>query len=929
MPEFRLLGDIEVRLDGRPIAIGYARLRHVLAVLLLEINRPVPVDEIVGRVWGERRLPRNPRGAVQHSVSVLRQALAVIEDVSISRRPAGYQLDADAGTVDVHRFAALLREARATEEDERAAELFEQALELWRGELCTGLDTRWAESERAALDAQCQAARCDLTDIRLRLGRHTALLAELSGQAQRYPLDERVAGQYLLALYRSGRQAQAFEYYHQVRHRLAEQLGVDPSASLQRLYQRILAADPELAAPERPPSPGLTPVPVPRQLPARPRSFTGRERELDDLTTALNTAEGPGGTMVISAIGGSGGIGKTWLALHWAHENLDRFPDGQLHVNLRGFDPTGEPMPPAVAVRGFLDALGAGPAALPSGEDAQVGLYRSLVADRKMLIVLDNARDSDQIAPLLPGSTSCTVVITSRRRLTGLVTGHGAHILDLDVLGPAEARDLLARRLGNERVAAEPRPLAELLEGCAGLPLALGIVAARAAAHPGFPLASLAGELRDLAGRLDTLDGGELATNMRAVLSWSYHALAPETATVFALLGLVPGPDIDTAAAASLTALPATRIRAILRDLESASLVQQHVPGRYRMHDLVRLYAAEQAQRDGDDEVRTSALRRLTDFYLHTALNAEQLLQSLLPPIELGEPAAGCHPSPLNDQATALAWFTIEYPNLLAMQRLAAAQGWAMSVWRLARSVTTFLYRQGRFPAALTALRTGEAAVADLDDPIVATGSHQLLGAIFSELGQYDNALRHLTLAEQGGDLPGQAYTDHTLGWLWSLRGDNQRALRYATRALHRYRSLNMVAGQSRELTVIGWYLAQLGEYDKARTQCAAALGLARRHGQVEDEGLTLGILGHIAHHTGKQVAALGYLRQALAILREIGNTYYEATVLDYLGRCHEAIGDIGSAHAAWREALRLYRIQHRTTDAERLDENLGSGPAS
>lgn len=922
--EFRVLGDVEVSLDGRGVTIGYARLRFVLAVLLLEINRPVSVDEIVDRVWGEGRLPRNPRGAVQHSVSVLRQALSGVE-ATITRRSAGYQLDGDAGSVDVHRFTELLRQARATEEDEHAAKLFEQALELWRGELCTGLDTPWADSQRATLDARCQAARCDLTDLRLRLGEHTTLLAELSGQARRYPLDERVAGQYLLALYRSGRQAQAFEYYQQVRHRLADQLGVDPSAPLQRLHQQILAADPALAAPASLPSAGSR-VPVPRQLPARPRLFTGRGRELAQLTATLNGSGEPGGTMVISAIGGTGGIGKTWLALHWAHENLDRFPDGQLHVNLRGFDPAGEPMPAAVAVRGFLDALGVGPAALPSGEEAQVGLYRSLVADRRMLLLLDNARDSGQVAPLLPGSTSCTVVVTSRRRLTGLVTGHGARTLDLDVLAPAEARDLLARHLGRERLAAEPRPLAELLDGCAGLPLALGIVAARAAGHPDFPLASLAGELRDLASRLDTLDGGELTTNMRAVLSWSYHALDPDTATAFGLLGLAPGPDIGLAAAASLTALPITRIRAILRDLESASLVGQHAPGRYRMHDLVRLYAAEQAQRGADDEVQTSALRRLTDFYLHTALSAEQLLQSLLPPLKIGEPAGGCLPSPLDDQAKALAWFTGEYPNLLAAQRLAAAKGWAMSVWRLARVVTTFLYRQGRFSAALTALRTGEAAVADLDDPSVRTGSHQLLGAIFAELGQYDRALHHLTLAEQGGDLPGQAYTHHTLGWLWSLRGDNRRALRYASYALRRYRSLNMPAGQTRELTVIGWYLAQLGDYDKARTQCAAALGLARRRGQVEDEGLNLGILGHIAYHTGRHNAAVNYLGQALTILREIGNTYYEATALDYLGLSHEALGDPESARAAWRAALRLYRIQHRTADAERLAAQLGPG---
>ena len=699
--EFRLMGEIEVYHDGAPVPIGYAQLTCVLAVLLVEANCPVSVDSIVDRVWGERRLPQNPRAAVQHNITVLRKALADVGNVRIIRRSAGYQLCVDANTIDLHRFAPLLEQARATREDEPAAKLFAEALRLWRGETCAGLDAPWLDSLRVRLAALRQAALLDLLDIRLRLGEHEALQAELADHVEQHPLDERLAYQYMLALYRAGRQAQALDHYQQLRLRLADELGIDPGQPLRQLYQRILNADPTLAAG----STRSAPTSVPRQLPAAPRLFTGRRRELDQLTASTE----PGATMVVTAIRGVGGIGKTWLALHWAHEHLDRFPDGQLHVDLRGFDPTGRPMSVGTAVRTFLGALGIEPSAVPPEEEAQVGLYRSLLADKRMLIVLDNARDTEQVIPLLPGGSACTVLITSRNRLTGLVTRHGASAVDLGALSTMEAWELLSGRLGTDRLAAEPRPAADLLDSCAGLPLALSIVAARAATHAGFPLESLADELRDHAGRLDTLDGGELSTNMRAVLSWSFHALDADAAGLFELLGLVPGPDISTAAAASLTALPDARTRVLLRRLEDASLVQQHTVGRFRMHDVVRLYAGAEAT-SGQSPGHTEALRRMVGFYLHTAFSAEQMLLPLQPPIELDEPATGSRPGLLVDPTTALAWFDVEFPNLLAVQRIAADRSWAVPVWQLARIMTTFLYRQGRFRDALILWRAGQLA---------------------------------------------------------------------------------------------------------------------------------------------------------------------------------------------------------------------------
>ena len=641
---------------------------------------------------------------------------------------------------------------------------------------------------------------------------------------------------------------------------------------------------------------------VPRQLPAAVRRFAGRVTEMAVLNGLLDEPVTPGAVRV-AAISGTAGIGKTTLAVQWAHQVAHRFPDGQLHVNLRGFDQSGEVVPPSAAILGFLDALGA---QAPAGPDAQAALYRSLLSDRRMLILLDNARDAAQVRPLLPGAPGCLVLVTSRSQLSGLVATDGAEPIVLDVLSTEEARELL----GNS--ADYPAAVDELITLCGRLPLALAVVAARAATNPNVPLPELARELGD---RLSALSTDDPATDLRAVFSWSYRALSPEAATVFGLLGLVPGPDIDVAAAASLTARP--QVRVALRELEMASLLQQYSPGRYRMHDLIRLYAKDLA----DDP---DAGRRLVDFYLHTAVSAESLLQQLLPPVPLEPPADGCQPLVLADQATALAWFAAEYRNLQAAQGLAAECHWSRDVWRLAWALTTFLYRQGRFHDALAVWRVGEAASAQLDDPTIRTGTLQMLGAIYAELGRHAEALEHLNLAAKAGDTPGHAYTHHALGWLWSLSGDNRRALHHATEALHRYRALGIPAGEVRELTVMSWYRALSGDHDRARTDGESALAMARRHEYAEDVALSTSVLGYIAFHTGRLLAARSHLQQADMLLHNVGNTYYQANALDYLGRTLLALDDPAYV-LAWQRALELYQQQHRAAEADDLRQRLRS----
>ncbi|MEU0878161.1 tetratricopeptide repeat protein [Lentzea sp. NPDC005914] len=671
------------------------------------------------------------------------------------------------------------------------------------------------------------------------------------------------------------------------------------------------------AAPQRP---------VPRQLPAAPAAFVGREAELAELTAALNRSPDASGTVVISALAGTGGIGKTWLVLHWAHAHLDRFPDGQLFVDLRGFSPAGQPMETPAAVRGFLDGLDIDPTRIPTDLHAQAALYRSLVAGRRMLIVLDNAAAADQITPLLPGDPSCMVLVTSRRRLTSLIANHGAHSLRLDVLADVEARDLLTTRIGHGRVAAEPDAVSDLLAYCGKFPLALAIVAGRACSAPRMPLAALAAELRDEATRLDVFDNDDPAASLPAVLSWSVRALTPEQREVFGLLGIAPGPDIGLSAAASLTALPLARARRVLGGLEEASLLDHDGHGRWRMHDLVRAYATAVAH-ELDKQVREAALRRVLDFYTHTAHAADRLLRPHRDSIRLDPPAPGTHPQLPSDAATALAWFDTEYPTLLAAQHSAITQAWHSTTWQLAWTLDSFRARRGHVHDRLAAWRAALDAAVHLPDPTVHICAHRLLGLAHADLDHHEEATGHLdqslALADSQHDLLQQAHIHQVLALAWGRRGDDQRALAHATRAMHLYRDLGAPVWEAEALSAASWHAARLGDYGTARAHCQAALIFHRRHHNSDFEAATLDSLGWIEHHTGHHAQAIDHYRQALGMFRDIGNNYQVAITLNNLGHPHLALGHTEQARAVWLEALRLYQNQGRHDEAAQVQRQL------
>lgn len=932
--EFRLLGKVEVSARGRPLDIGSPQQRLLLAALAADAGQVVTAESLIDRLWDDA--PYGARRTLHVLISNVRRVLsgaaARREQAVVVRSSGGYVLAVDPGQVDVHQF---LRLAGARQPGSSArVEKLREALTWWRGEPLAGLRGEWAARVRAGWRQEYLEVVVAWADAELQGGDPAAAVGPLTALATEYPLAESLSAALMRMLSAVGRPADALAHYGQVRQRLADELGVGPGSGIQAVYQAVLRGDPVPAlSPEQPAPPSAPragPRAGPRQLPTAPRLFSGRIAEMARLTAVLAQAQArePERAVAISVISGIPGVGKTWLALHWAHEHVNHFPDGQLWANLRGFDPCEPPLNAETALRGLLEALGVPAAEIPADQQAQSGLYRSLVAGKRILIVLDNARDTSQVVPLLPGSAGSMVLVTSRRRLAGLTTGHGARILDLGVLTDSEARDLLVRSLGAERLTAEPEAAAELVAWCAGLPLAISIAAAQAATHPGFPLATLAAELADDATRLDGLDTGDASASVRSVLSCSYRALDAPAARFFGLLGLAPGPDISLAAAASLGGMTVQRARAVLLELENAYLVQQHVPGRYRMHDLIALYAWEQARGDQSAGARADALLRVVDHYLHTAVAGEQMLSpAQRDPLSLDEPAAGCARQSLPDEAAALAWFRAEYPCLLAAQRLAAAQGWHTHVWQLAWATNTFHKFQANLRDWAATWQAGLAAADQLGQPAIQAMARRCVGLARAYTGQHDEALNHLNegmrLAERAGDTTAQAHIEAALSRAWERQGNWQLAYAHSARAVGRFRTLGLLVWEADEYSGLGWCQAHLGRLTEARVACDAALTLQLQHHDRHGEANTTDTLGYIAVQAGDYAQALTHYGRALGLWRDLGHRHGEADSLAGLAVAYAASGAHGAASSVSRQAIELYRAQHRAAEADNLQRQL------
>lgn len=904
----RLLGPVDVTVDGETRPVSGLRRKAVLAALGLHAGAIVSVDRLIDLAWGEKA-PATGLNTLQRNVSFLRGVLG--SGTAILARPPGYLLAAD---TDVARAEEHVRRGRQADDPLRGATHFRAALDLWRGPaLIDVAELTWLQQQGERLDKLRIDTAQDLVDARLRLGEHAQLVPELEAMAEQHPFHERVHGQLMLALYRVGRQADALAVYGRLRRALDEELGIRPGRQLRELEAAILRQDGNLDQP-LPATPAPVPVVTvrgtpavrPAQLPAAVSAFAGRTAELAQLDLLPGVAGEAPPTVVISALSGTAGVGKTALAVHWAHQVADRFPDGQLYMNLRGFDPVGPATEPAEALRGFLDALGVPGQRVPAELTARATLYRSLLADKRMLILLDNARDAAQVRPLLPGAAGSLVIVTSRNQLTPLMVTEGARLLTLDLLSFGEARQLLRSRLGDDRWTAEPGATDEIIRRCARLPLALAVVAAHAASRPGLTLEKLAADLGAAAGALNTLDGGDPVTDVRSVLSWSYLALKPDAARLFRILGVHPGPDISTAAAASLAGLPAGPTAALLTQLCRANLLAEPVPGRFGFHDLLREYARELVGQPGDEEARGRTL----DHYLHTAVAANRLINPSWHPIEPAAARPGVRPETLPDADAALRWFATELPVLLAAIAAEHATGFDAQVWQLAWTLTDFLERRGRWTEWENAHQAGLRAAQRLADPTGQGHLHRGLGRLRMWQRRSAEALEHYERAEElfvrTGDRNSQARTQHNLCQLADMDGRPEAALAHGERALDLCRTLGDQLGIAKELNTVGWCHAQLDNLEQARRHCAEAVEIFRVLDDPGQEAAAWHSLGYIHHRMADDRRAIDCYERTLRLSQVAGDHFAQANTLDHIGDSHFALGDTHAARDNWTQALRI-----------------------
>ena len=933
--EFRVLGDVEAHVNGQLVDLGHAQQRCVLVTLLVEANHAVSVDQLVDRVWGER-LPSRARDTLYSYLSRLRHALAALGDVSLLRQPGGYVLKVDPMAVDLHRFRDLVTRARAAQSEDQALSLFEQALGLWQGEAFAALDTVWLNALRDTLERERLAVELDCNDLQLHRGQHAWLLAGLSTRAEAYPLDERLVGQLMLALYRCNRQADALSHFYQMRLRLVEELGIDPGPSLQRLYEQILNSDPALAALTVTRSVRVTAEPVvPAQLPADVDVFTGRAdalAELDRLliatpaqSDATDAASGRSTAVVISAVSGTAGVGKTALALRWAHRVRAGFPDGQLYVNLRGYDPD-QPLSASDALAGFLRALGVAGAEIPLEVDERAALYRSLLDGRRILVVLDNAASAEQVRPLLPGTPSALVVVTSRDSLVGLVARHGARRLNLDLLPLADAVALLGALIGG-RMATEPDVAAILAGQCARLPLALRVAAELATIRPTTPLAALVDELADEQRRLELLDAdGDPRTAVRAVFSWSYQHLPADAARAFRLLGLHPGPDLNPYAAAALTHTSLDHAHHLLDVLARGHLVQPVNPGRYGMHDLLCAYATHLAHIKDTEQDRRAALTRLFNHYLATAgaamdtlVPAEQHRRPRIPPPDTPTP-------PVADPTAARAWLDAERVTLTAVCAHTATHGWPGHTTSLASVLFRYLDIGGHYSEAIDIHTHARYAAHRKGDRAGKARALDSLGLVHRWQGRYPQAAEHhqqsLALFREIGDRAGEAYALENLGIVYWQQGRYPQATEHLQLGLVLAREIGDRAGEAQALTSLGFVYRRQGHYRQAAEHHQQGLALFRESNDRTGESYTLASLGLVHSRLGHYEQAAEHHQQSLALFREIGDRAGEAYALGNLGIVYWQQGRYPQATEHFQLGLVLAReIGDRASEAYALDD--------
>ncbi|MGW6929034.1 BTAD domain-containing putative transcriptional regulator [Lentzea sp. NPDC054927] len=855
-----VLGDLRITVDGTPLVPCQPRQRAVLAVLAMRSPHPVTRDELIDAVWGDDP-PSSASGSLHTYISALRR----LAEPDLPARACGNLIiTTDSGYAclvapsDLGEFESMIASARSG----GRCEGLRDALRIWRGTALSDVPGPFAERQRARLEEARLSAVEDWAAAAIDSGGHGEVVDVLTRTAADHPVRERVARLLMLALSRSGRQAEALAAFRDVRAALVAQLGVEPGPELQEQHERILKGTPPKAV-------------RPAQTTHDTIGFVGREGEIAELCARLSGAEPR--TVVISAIDGTGGIGKTALAVHVAHLLVDRFPDGQLFIDLQGFAPNSTPVPPHEALRRLLAGLGVDQKSLPDDLDGRAGMYRSVLAERRALVLLDNAFNAEQVRPLLPGVSSSAVLVTSRNRLSGLVVSGGAHRVTLDVLPAVEALALLRSIIGH-RVDAEPQAALELVRLCCALPLALRVAAERVSIGPNRTLAALAEELA--AERLDVLEADE-TTAVRATFSWSYRALPSEAARMFRLLGLHPGPSPSLGAAAALAGAPAREVRRLLDVLCAGHLVDEIALRRYSFHDLLRTYAHEKAL--DDEPTHGKAVDRMLCWYLHSADAADRMLFPGRRRMPLPELPDDVHPEEFCGRDEAQAWLRSEYANLIAAIRFAASSGHTELAARLPLALMSFFEFDSRFDDGLAMYRIG------------------------------------LDAAVTAGDTRTEAVLCNNIGVLHSVRREYDDGERWFQRSLPLWQAISDEHGEGQALTnLAGVYVGSgTGDAPAAERRLLRALEIFTRLDQQLGRVFAMTHLTTVYKRMKRLDEALAAGTEALRTVRALGADMIEAGTLSDLGRLHEDLRDFPAALACYEAALEIHgRLNNQLREA-------------
>jgi DNA-binding SARP family transcriptional activator/tetratricopeptide (TPR) repeat protein len=899
---FRLLGPVEVWSETGPVDVGTQRQRAVLAALAADAGRVVPVATVVDRVWGEAP-PDQVRDNLYVYVARLRKALG--RSVPLHRRANGYLLDVAPDDVDVHRFRRLVASAGSAADP---AVPLEQALDLWRGTPLSGLAGEWAARLREAWHQQRVDAAVSWAAAMLAGGQARAAVGRLTELAAEYPLAEALVAALMRVLAATGRGAEALDLYARTRRRLVDELGADPGTELQELHRSLLRGT-GFSSP---------PVAVSRRcLPRDVSDFTGRQAAVTELVKAVPDAAR---VAVISAVDGMAGMGKTALAVHVAHLVADRYPDAQLFVDLHGHSERA-PLEPAAALGALLRQLGIPADRIPEPLDERVAMWRTSLGDARALVVLDNAADTDQVVPLLPGSPSSLTLVTSRRRLVGL---DGVHPVSLEVLSPDEAVQLLERVVG-DRVAADPGGASEVARLCGYLPLAVRLAAARLAHRPTWTVADLARRLREATPLAELAAEGR---TVAAAFTLSYQHLGEPAQRVFRLLGLIPGTDFDAYGVAALADLTVAQAGAVLEDLVDAHLVQAKSADRYRLHDLLRDYARSLATATDPEPVRDAALARLLDYYFEaTARATEHYEIGSRMGLELVSPPKSTVPS-IETSAEADMWLDAEWQNVLAATENSHSLGWDRHVWQLTRAVWAYLWRRGHNTESVKIHEQAVGAAVRLDDKNLEAAARNYLASAYFRLGRGDEVLGQLECALQlhreVGNEVGSAVVHANLAVVYRAAGRLSEALKHGQES----RAIALRLGMSKSVairteSIIGVYI-QLGRYTDALKLARENIQVAHAVKEPYGTALSLGYIGVVHIRQGRPKLATALLKRARQIKRDTGHRYGEAESLSDLGSAYRQLGLIEQALACQHEALAIARDLGDSLLEAMLMNNLG-----